>query len=126
MLEVVAHWHWDDPVSQIYREFFKAHLLVDPDLDREELLKDLKYRQEHRIPPGFNDANNEYSGVGDLLIWRALLKIGQQESRHLVFVSGDEKTDWRYQSENTALYPRFELLDEYRILIRSEVGRHRV
>jgi hypothetical protein len=42
------------------------------------------------------------------------LKIGADHSKHLIFASGDEKTDWRYQSENRALYPRFELVDEYR------------
>jgi hypothetical protein len=114
-LEVVAGWQWNDPVSNIYRDLFKEQLIVDPEFEREELLAELKYKQEHRIPPGFKDANNEYSGVGDLLIWKTILSIGQNESKHLIFVSGDEKADWRYQSEGQALYPRFELLDEYRI-----------
>lgn len=114
LLDTIAAWHWDDPVSRIYQQHFHPSIVVDPDINREELLKELKYRQEHRIPPGYKDASNEYSGVGDLLIWKTLLQIGQRECKHLIFVSGDEKTDWRYQSENTALYPRFELLDEYR------------
>lgn len=120
LLDIVAEWHWNDPVSEIYRGLFKPTVIVDPQFDREELLADLKYRQEHRIPPGFKDSNNEYSGVGDLIIWKTLLAIGQQETRHMIFVSGDEKTDWRYQSEGRALYPRFELLDEYR---RSSGGK---
>ena len=94
--------------------------MVDPEVDREKLLEELKYRQDHRIPPGYKDANNDYSGIGDLLIWKTILKIGEEESRHLVFVSGDEKTDWRYQSENRPLYPRFELLDEYRIVSKGK------
>jgi hypothetical protein len=114
LLKTIEDWHWDDPVSEIYRELFQSPVVVDPKFDRDELLCDLKYRQEHRIPPGYKDANNEYSGVGDLLIWRTLLNIGEQESRHLIFVSGDEKADWRYKSEGHTLYPRFELVDEYR------------
>lgn len=114
LLNIVAGWQWNDPVSNIYRDLFKGPAIIDPKFDREELLAELKYRQEHRIPPGFKDATNEYSGVGDLLVWKTILHIGEQESRHLIFVSGDEKADWRYQSENQALYPRFELLDEYR------------
>lgn len=114
VLNVVASWQWNDPVSNIYRDLFKGPTIVDPQIDREELLDELKYRQEHRIPPGFKDATNEYSGIGDLLIWKTILSIGQSESKHLIFVSGDEKADWRYQSESQALYPRFELLDEYR------------
>lgn len=114
LLATVAAWNWDDPVSQIYRQLFIRDVIVDPAFDRDELLKELRFRQEHRIPPGYKDSSNEYSGVGDLLIWKAILDIGKQTSQDVVFVSGDEKTDWRYQSENTALYPRFELLQEYR------------
>jgi hypothetical protein len=120
VLNVVAGWQWNDPVSNIYRELFKSSAIVDPDFDREELLVELKYRQDHRIPPGFKDAANEYSGIGDLIIWKTILHIGQHESRHLIFVSGDEKTDWRYQSESQALYARFELLDEYRRISKGK------
>jgi PIN like domain len=116
LLATVAAWNWDDPVSLIYRQLFVSNVIVDPPFDRGDLLEELRFRQEHRIPPGYKDSSNEYSGVGDLLIWKALLDIGKQTSRDVVFVSGDEKTDWRYQSENTALYPRFELLQEYRAI----------
>ena len=114
LLDIIAGWQWNDPVSKIYRDLFKGRSIVDPSFSREDLLIELKYRQDHRIPPGFKDASNEYSGVGDLLIWKTILHLGEQESKHLIFVSGDEKADWRYQSESQALYPRFELLDEYR------------
>jgi hypothetical protein len=114
LLSTIETWHWDDPVSQMYRKLFTPPTVVEPQFDREELLKELKYRQEHRIPPGYMDSQNEHSGIGDLLIWKTLLMIGESEKRHLIFVSGDEKSDWRYQSEGRALYPRFELLDEYR------------
>ena len=32
----------------------------------------------------------------------------------IIFVTNDSKNDWWYQSESQALYPRFELIDEYR------------
>jgi hypothetical protein len=32
----------------------------------------------------------------------------------VIFVSSDEKADWRYKSEGQTLYPRYELADEYR------------
>lgn len=114
LLDTIAAWRWDDPISAIYRKLFVERVVVDPEIDRESLLEDLQYRQDHKIPPGYKDANNQYSGIGDLLIWKAILKIGKEESQHLIFVSGDEKTDWRYQAENRTLYPRFELIDEYR------------
>ncbi|WP_321476497.1 PIN-like domain-containing protein [uncultured Paludibaculum sp.] len=120
VLDMIANWQWDDPVSQIYRELFDSATVVEADISRESILDELRYRQENRIPPGYKDAANEHSGVGDLLIWKTILKVGELESRHIIFVSGDEKTDWRYQSENKALYPRIELLEEYRIASKGK------
>ncbi|WP_348264543.1 PIN-like domain-containing protein [Telmatobacter sp. DSM 110680] len=114
LLETVESWKWDDPVSTIYRELFKGPVVVDPKHDEKKLLEELAYRQENKIPPGYKDANNEHSGAGDFLIWMALLKLGESEKKHLLFVSGEEKPDWWYRSENRSLYPRFELVDEYR------------
>jgi hypothetical protein len=120
LLDTIAGWQWNDPVSQIYRELLTPDIVIEPEIERDELLKELKYRQDNRVPPGYKDAAGDYSGIGDLLIWETILSIGRRESRHVIFVSGDEKTDWRYQSENEALYPRFELLEEYRIASRSK------
>jgi len=114
LLRTVESWQWDDPVSAIYRELFRGPVVVDPEYKQNELLEELAYRQENKVPPGYKDANNEHSGVGDFLIWKTLLKLGESEKRHLLFVSGEEKPDWWYRSENRSLYPRFELLDEYR------------
>lgn len=120
ILDTIAGWQWDDPVSLIYREFFKPNLVVDPQFEREALLADLHYRQENQIPPGYKDAANEHAGIGDFLIWKTLLHLADQEKRHLVFVTGEGKSDWWYRSENRPLYPRFELVDEYR---RASGGR---
>lgn len=120
ILEQVREWRWDDPVSTLYRDLFSGGALVDPPLDRDEMLKDSGYRQLHKLPPGYKDASNDFGGVGDLLIWKTILAIGHESKRHVVFVSGEEKADWLYQSENEALYPRYELLDEFR---RSSEGK---
>lgn len=114
LLERIADWRWDDPVSAIYREFFKPDLVVDPVFDRDEMLKELDYRNLHKIPPGYKDSGKDDSGIGDLVIWKTILWIGETEQKHLTFVTGEEKSDWWYQSNNRALYPRFELVDEYR------------
>lgn len=114
LLETVAGWHWDDPVSAIYRDFFRGSVVIDPEFNREDLMKDLRHRYENHVPPGYKDSANEHSGIGDLLIWKTILKIGETEKKHLIFVSGEEKADWWYRSDNRPLYPRFELIDEYR------------
>ncbi|MBK9687114.1 MAG: hypothetical protein IPO65_04925 [Saprospiraceae bacterium] len=59
-------------------------------------------------------------GIGDLLIWYTILEIGKKNNRDVVFVSGEEKTDWYHRSENQPLYSRFELVSEF---FRESGGR---
>jgi rRNA-processing protein FCF1 len=108
----VKNWTWNDPVSLLYREIFTPDLIIEPTIDEEEIKLDLTYRSLHKIPPGYKDSSKPDDGIGDLLIWRSILEMGK-EKKHIVFVSGDEKADWFYNSENQALYPRFELLSEF-------------
>lgn len=112
LIETVKEWNWNDPVSQIYRELFSSDLIVDIDINKDTIKKELSYRYAHQIPPGFKDSNKEDSGLGDFIIWLTLLEVGRGGS-DIVFVSGDEKSDWYHRSENQALYPRFELTVEF-------------
>jgi hypothetical protein len=114
LLTVVSGWTWNDPISVLYREIFDDAVVSDFQIDDEKVLKDLRYRFENLVPPGYKDSNNEHAGIGDYLIWLSILGIGKSEKKHIVFVSGDEKSDWWYRSDNTALYPRYELVDEFR------------
>lgn len=113
LLDTVASWYWDDPVSTLYRELFSEKVVVDPEFS-DDLLEDLKRRQANKIPPGYKDAGKSDEGVGDLIIWRTILSLAAKREKHLVFVSGDEKPDWWHNSEKQALFPRFELIDEFR------------
>ncbi len=108
----VKSWNWNDPVSEIYRQIFTGNTILDLKIEEEKTKKDLEYRYAHKIPPGFKDGNKEDSGVGDFLIWKTILEIGKEE-KDVIFVSGDEKSDWYHRSENEGLYPRFELLNEF-------------
>lgn len=110
----IKSWNWNDPVSMLYSEMFKGSVIFDPKFEHEEILKDLDRRHIHKIPPGYKDSGNETQGLGDLLIWHTILKLGQQQKKSVVFISGDEKPDWYHRSENQALYPRYELVDEFR------------
>ncbi len=110
----IRQWTWNDPVSLIYSELFTDKVVFDPDLDRQQMAEDLNRRQLHSIPPGFKDAGKDDRGIGDLLIWHTILELGRLHKQDILFVTGDEKSDWFHRSENQALYPRFELVDEYR------------
>ena len=115
LVETIRSWRWNDPVSELYRELFSSDVVVDriPE-DEAEFTADRDFRFKHKIPPGYKDSSKEDGGVGDLLIWRTILAIGEEREEDVVFVSHDRKTDWWSQSGGASLYPRFELVDEFR------------
>lgn len=114
ILNHIRSWRWNDSVSDIYRELFQPAVIIDPKLELAEIETDLKRRNSNKIPPGFKDASKEDGGIGDLLIWHTILHLGRDRKRSIIFVSGEEKTDWWHRSEGEALYPRFELVDEFK------------
>lgn len=109
VLSHIKNWKWDDPVSQLYGELFTGDIVFDLQFDSEEISKEVARRKLHNIPPGYKD-----SGAGDLIIWLTILELGKKHKKSVIFVSGDEKTDWFHQSNRQALYPRYELVDEFR------------
>jgi rRNA-processing protein FCF1 len=114
VLTEIRKWRWNDPVSVLYAGLFDAQVIQDPQFDEVELTEDWARRKKNSIPPGYKDAGKEDGGIGDLVIWRTILEIGKSRRAPLLFVSGDQKPDWWHQSEGQPLYPRFELVDEYR------------
>jgi hypothetical protein len=113
VLTQIKDWTWNDPVSNIYNELFSSDVVVDLDIDRAKLKKELEWRFTHKIPPGYKDQSKIDDGIGDLLIWKTILHLGTTHNKHLIFVSGEEKADWVYKSEGQILYPRYELVSEY-------------
>jgi hypothetical protein len=114
VMDQLRLWTWNDPVSLLYSELFNKDVVFDIEIDKEKIMKDLQYRQENDIPPGYKDASKEDLGIGDLLIWYSILEIGRKNKNSVIFVSGEEKPDWWYKSEGVTLYPRYELVDEFR------------
>ena len=114
VLDHIRGWTWNDPVSVIYGELFSENVILDVNDDLSKLKEEFHRRQLHEIPPGYKDSSKDDLGVGDVLIWFTILKIGEQFNKSVLFVSGDEKADWWYQSEGRPLYPRYELVDEFR------------
>ncbi|MEM1370270.1 MAG: PIN domain-containing protein [Cyanobacteria bacterium P01_H01_bin.15] len=114
LLDKISGWYWDDPVSSLYRELFSQNIVFDVEYDEEKIQSELEYRQLHSIPPGFQDSTKEDRGIGDLLIWNTILELGKSRNKDTIFVTNDNKNDWWHKSEKQALYPRFELVEEYR------------
>jgi len=115
ILEQIKGWRWNDPVSSVYKDLFKSDIIKELSLSEDAILSDLELRNKYNIPPGFNDKTKDDHGVGDLIIWLTILELAKEKGKDVVFVSGDEKNDWFYRSENQSLYPRFELLTEFKV-----------
>lgn len=114
VLDHIRFWTWNDPVSLLYAELFTKEVIFDLVLDKEKLQEELSRRQLHKIPPGYKDSSKDDSGIGDLLIWFTILEVGKSRKKDVIFVSSDQKPDWWHRTENQALYPRYELVDEFR------------
>jgi PIN like domain len=110
----VAAWRGNDPVTLLYAEVFTTANVIEHDGQRDALQREWADRSRNRIPPGYKDGHKEDTGIGDYLIWRTLLRIGREQKRDLVFVTGDEKADWFVRSGNRPVFARPELLVEYR------------
>ncbi len=114
VMDHIKEWTWNDPVSSMYAKLFGSGVVLEPQLSQEEARADLLWRQTHRVPPGYKDSGKHDQGIGDLLIWNTILEIGESKGQSVIFVSDDQKADWWYSSEGQVLYPRYELVDEFR------------
>lgn len=114
VLERIRSWGWNDPVSLIYHDLFYQGVVYEPEINREEITKDLERRQAYKLPPGYKDAGKDDQGIGDLLIWYSILDLAKKHKKSVLFISADQKPDWWCQSEGQPLYPRYELIDEFR------------
>ncbi|AOY76703.1 PIN domain-containing protein [Clostridium formicaceticum] len=116
VLDYIKTLNWDDVVSNTYKELFSPKQIFEPEINEEEYLSELKERYVNKIPPGYKDGRKLDEGIGDFIIWKTILAIGSKFKRNLIFVTGDEKNDWNHQSMGKPLYPRFELIEEYRAI----------
>ena len=114
VIDHVQSWEWNDPVSLLYGKLFRMDVVVDTTKPLEEIRQEHHRRFINKIPPGYKDEAKDDQGIGDLLLWLTILEIGSVRRTSVIFVSGEEKADWWHRSEQQQLYPRFELVDEFR------------
>jgi hypothetical protein len=114
VLSSVKAWKWDDPVSMLYSELFKQPAIREVTIEDHQLEQDCDERRRDKRPPGYKDAAKPTNALGDLLIWHTILELGESEQKSVILVSGDGKPDWWHQSAGQPLYPRFELVEEFR------------
>lgn len=123
ILKYIKNLNWDDHVSLMYAELLKGEHVIELKYEQEELVKEFEERSKNNIPPGFRDKGKSDGGIGDFLIWKTILQLGNEKNCDLIFVSADEKNDWYHQSMNQPLYPRYELVQEYRRISKGATFR---
>lgn len=115
LLTQVRELNWNDEVSKLYNDIFKKDTIIKLKKNHQEITEGHDYRFKHDIPPGFADKRNPYGGIGDYLIWLSILQLGETLKKDVIFVSEETKSDWWHIANGQPLYPRFELVDEFRL-----------
>ena len=113
VLDVVKGWRCDDPVSLMYSDLFNPNIINEPVVDEAEIKAELAHKKKYKLPPGYKDGTKTDDGIGDLLVWKTILELGASQNKSVIFVSGEEKADWWHKSDKQALYPRYELVNEF-------------
>lgn len=117
----MREWRGNDPVSLVYDAVLRDGRIIDIDDEKETLQREWDKRRSNLVPPGYKDSGKPDTGIGDFLIWMTILKLGREQKKDLIFITGEEKADWFVRSDNERIYPRPELVDEYR---RASDGRN--
>ena len=114
IISTIKGWRGDDPVTKLYKDVFIANRIIEHKASQKEILVEWIVRLQEKIPPGYKDAGKADTGIGDFLIWKSILEIGRIRKMYLIFITGEEKADWFTRTDGFPLYPRPELIDEYR------------
>jgi len=121
LLEKAKDFIFNDPVVAAYESLFMEEMIFDPEFDDDFLKKDAEWCKKYSIPPGYKDnretRKEKQNPNGDLIIWHTILKLGEEQNKDLIFVTSEQKADWWHKQpggDGEALYPRFELIDEFR------------
>lgn len=114
IIQRLQELNWNDEVSQLYSKLFTEDRVIKLTTSRQDIIKEHSYRFVNKIPPGYSDKDNPTEGIGDYLIWLSILQLGRSIKKDVIFVSEETKPDWWHVANGQPLYPRFELVDEYR------------
>ena len=127
----INHFEEDNPREQSFSKddiLDKLLLLFDGKVGEgfdkskiSEIEKEGADRYKKKIPPGYKDNKKSNNNYGDLIIWKELLQYAKENSKGIIFITGDRKEDWWNTFEGKTIGPRIELRKEY----YSEVGNWR-
>jgi hypothetical protein len=114
IIKKMRSWRSDDHITSLYNEVFTSDRIIEHSEENSELLSTWRYRLVNKIPPGYKDSSKDDTGIGDFIIWSTILKLGKEKNMDLIFVTDETKADWFVRASAEAIYPRPELVYEYR------------
>lgn len=98
-------------------ELFAARVGEKPPPERlAGIHKDGADRYARKIPPGFEDAKKATEGgdkFGDLVIWMEMMEKAKADSRPIIFVTDDGKSDWWHIHRGRKMGPHPALVEEF-------------
>lgn len=110
-------WSKTDPITSIYKKIFDVNNIVILETkNKKNIIKEWDIRQKTKTPPGYKDSKKDDTGIGDFLIWKAMIQLSIKENKDIVFITGEQKNDWYIRSDNNKFTLRPELLNEFRHL----------
>jgi predicted nucleic acid-binding protein len=113
--DLMAGWQAKDPVLETYEKLFDAQSVRELSVGTQTLEEIRAARYAAKIPPGFRDKNKDDGGIGDLVIWLTILEAAKAADRDAIFVTEEAKVDWFHRSTDQKLFPRYELMEEFRV-----------
>jgi predicted nucleic acid-binding protein len=118
LLLKISSWNDNDPVRSAYQAIFTNSNFADFEVN-EAVEKEWNYRKTNRVPPGYMDGAKSNTGIGDFLVWRAILAKSIEKNSDALFVTNDTKEDiWVGR-----LFARSEMVEEFRAATQGKTIR---
>ncbi len=106
-IKLIKGYQTNDPIMNLIKTYFQ----VGEYYNFEKILSiaaEGKLRYELRIPPGFEDYNNDKKEgtqkLGDLIIWKQILGVAKLQDSNVVLITNDiKKGDWCVLDKNKSI-----------------------
>jgi hypothetical protein len=125
--EDIPNFKNDDMVLKSFKQLFEDRI---GDAYSQEKLDDIydegKKRYENLQPPGYEDLKEKEgqyklyadtyikSEFGDLIIWHQIMDKSVTSNKPIIFITDDNKEDWKREEHGEFLGPRLELINEFK------------
>jgi len=85
------------------------------DEEIKEISKEGEIRYANKIPPGFEDSKKQDNKFGDLILWKHIIEIANENKNSIILISDEQKKDWFWILEKggKTIGPHPKLIEEF-------------